>query len=466
MLNTPVMRGFRDSAKTAKRVDLDGSLHPDFQPVARVLRRQIARYSGGAAVCIYHRGQCVVDLWGGSRDPEGHRWQQDTMSPSFSTTKGIASTLMHMMVDRDLADYDDRVATHWPEFGQAGKERITIRQVLSHQSGLYHIRQMIDRADRMLDWDYMVHAIERAAPIHEPGRRTGYHGLTYGFLVGEILQRITGKSFPRLVEQELAAPLGLDGCYVGAPKDQLHRAATLMWPERGWLLENMPSGDTLQRLGDTAESLTGLLRTVARSVGVDFDLGSLMAALAPRGISDFDFGAHETLQNPIPAGNGIFTARSLARVYAALAEGGEIDGVRILSRHTLARAMERQAKTQGLAVLPFDMRWRLGYHGIATTRGFSSSAFGHFGFGGSGAWADPSRRLSVAMVVNSGMGTPFGDLRLVRIGGAALAAAEHRGDPAPRWIRWGLGSRREAVLEKSRPAPGAAPVRERTERVL
>jgi CubicO group peptidase (beta-lactamase class C family) len=111
------------------------------------------------------------------------------MAPSFSTSKGVAATLVHILVDRGVLDYEDRVAKHWPEFAQNGKGRITLRQVLAHQSGLYHIRQMIDRADRMLDWEYMVHAIERARPIHPPGARTGYHGLTFGFLVGEILQR-------------------------------------------------------------------------------------------------------------------------------------------------------------------------------------------------------------------------------------------------------------------------------------
>ena len=135
---------------------LEGSVHPDFLPVAEALRRQVQRYPGGAAVCVYHQGECVVDIWGGVRSADGQAWQRDTMSPSFSTSKGVASTLVHIMVDRGLLDYDDRVSSFWPEFGRAGKKLITVRHVLAHQSGLYHIRQMIDHADRMLDWEYMI----------------------------------------------------------------------------------------------------------------------------------------------------------------------------------------------------------------------------------------------------------------------------------------------------------------------
>ena len=412
---------------------IDGQLHPDFHRVARSLKRQIRRFGGGAAVCVYHRGRCVVDLWGGRRDKDGRAWHRETMAPSFSTTKGVASTLMHMMVDRGLVDYDERVAHYWPEFAQAGKSKITVRHVLAHQSGLYHIRQMIDHADQMLDWDHMVHAIERTEPIHEPGARTGYHGLTYGFLVGEILHRVTGLPFPELVERELAGPLELDGMFVGAPRTELHRAAELMWPERAqWLRGVAP--EMPQPVLDAGESAMGVLRGGLGRMGIDLDLSSIVQAFAPRGISSFDFSAHDTLRQPIPAGNGLFTARSLARMYAALAEGGELDGVRLVSRNTLRRAMQVQQKTDGWAVLPFDMRWRLGYHGIATSEGFARQAFGHFGFGGSGAWADPSRRLAVALIVNCGMGTPFGDSRIVQISGAALMSAHKRGDPRPRWI--------------------------------
>ena len=162
-------------------------------------------------------------------------------------------------------------------------------------------------------------------------------------------------------------------------------------------------------------------------LGLQVDLESILDSLAPRGIGSFDFGANDTLQASIPAANGLFTARSLAKVYAALAGGGEIDGVQLMSRRTLRRATRRQKNGTGrLSVIPFDMRWRLGYHGVFTTIGSPRHAFGHFGFGGSGAWADPSRDMAVGFIVNSGLGTPFGDLRIARISAAALRAVADR----------------------------------------
>lgn len=410
------LSSWRDSGTVA----MDGTLHPDFIPVASALRRQLQSHPGGAAVCVYHRGRCVVDLWGGVRNRAGNPWEQDTLAPSFSTTKGVASTLLHIMADRGLLKYEDQVARHWPEFAQAGKGAITIRHVLAHQSGLYHIRQMIDRAERMLDWEYMIRAIERTAPVHQPGERSGYHGLTYGFLVGEILQRVTGRPFSQLVQDEIAQPLGLDGLYIGAPDDALQRAAELISPPPGLLARNGP------QVGDALESAATVCRRLLGMFGIDLDLGSILDALAPRGISSFDFGADETLRVAIPAANGLFTARSLARMYAALANSGEIDGVRLLSRDTLKRATQVQTPAPRRAVLPFDMRWRLGYHAVFTTRGIPHQAFGHFGFGGSGAWADPSRELALGLIVNSGFGTPFGDLRIARISGAALLSVQQR----------------------------------------
>jgi len=399
---------------------LDGLIHPDFADVEATFRDILRNDNGGAAVSVFHRGECVVDLWGGQRNENGDLWQRDTMAPSFSTTKGVAATLLHICVDQGLVEYDAPVATYWPQFAQAGKESITVRQVLSHQSGLYHIRQMVDHIERMLDWKYMIRAIERTEPIHTPGARTGYHGLTFGFLVGEIIQRATGKRFTDLVQKEIARPLDLDGLYIGTPQREIKRAAQLLFPESTRRLSQTKAGGYLER---GAGNLSKLLRLL----GQDSDLVSIFDALAPRGVSEFDFGSPQSLRVPIPAANGLFTARSLAKMYAALSNGGEFDGVRLLSRKTLKQATTRQESPGKLSVIPFDMRWRLGYHGVATTRGFPREAFGHFGFGGSGAWADPERDLSVALIVNSGLGSPFGDLRTARISGAALASAGNRG---------------------------------------
>ena len=409
----------RLNRRRGQKIHLDGLHHPDFHGVEAALRKQLKTYPGGAAVCVYHHGECVVDLWGGERDDQGNLWRADTMAPSFSTTKGVCSTLLHIFADRGLVDYDATVATYWPEFAQAGKQDITVRQVLSHQSGLYHIRQMIDRADRMLDWEHMIEAIEKTEPAHKPGTRTGYHGLTYGFIIGEIIQRVSGKKFANLVQSEIAKPLGLDGLYIGTPKKELHRAAQLMFAKSTKSLAQTSIGRYLELY---ASGMSKLLR----SCGVDSDLTSIFDALAPRGISDFDFGSPESLRVAIPAGNGLFTARSLAKMYSMLAGGGEHNRVRLLSEDTVDQASTLQKPTGKNSVIPFDMRWRLGYHGVATTQGFPKQAFGHFGFGGSGAWADPSLDLSVALIVNSGMGSPFGDTRTARISGAALANAKAR----------------------------------------
>lgn len=402
-----------------RTVHLDGLIHPDFGAVEATLRDQLRNYPGGAAVSVYHRGECVVDLWGGYKDEEGTPWARDTMAPSFSTTKGVAATLLHIYADRGLIDYDARVADYWPEFGQAGKGEITVRQILSHQSGLYHIRQMIDHVDRMLDWKYMIGAIEKTIPVHAPGTRTGYHGLTFGFLVGEIIQRVTGKKFSDLVQKEIARPLHLDGLFIGTPEHEIPRAAALIFPASTKRL-------TQTSIGGKLEVGASRLSKMLQRLGVDSDLSSIFDALAPRGVSDFDFGSPESLRVAIPAANGLFTARSLAKMYALLANDGEFNGVRLLSEETLEQATTLQKPTGKLSVIPFDMRWRLGYHGVATTRGFPPKAFGHFGFGGSGAWADPQRNLSVALIVNSGLGSPFGDLRTARMGGAALRCANAR----------------------------------------
>jgi len=394
---------------------VDGHLHPDFSLIGETFRRQLVRNVGGAALCVYHRGQKVVDLWGGERDEWGTSWTEDTMAPSFSTTKGIASTTLHILVDKGLLDYDDPVAKHWPEFAQNGKEGVTVRHVMAHQSGLYHLRQMLDHAEQMLDWKFVTDAIARAEPVHPPGERSGYHGLSYGFIVGEVIQRVTGQSFSQVVQDELAVPLGLDGLYIGAPEEALPRAARLIVPERGLMLEAPV----------VVEHIASALQWVLSCFGVKTHVGGILE-LSPRGLGSLDFSTGETLRVAMPSHNGLFTARSLAKMYALLAGGGEFDGVRLLSERSVHRASEPQSRPGHAFPWPIDMGWCLGYHRAFTTRGSPEGAFGHYGFGGSGGFADPRRNLAVGLIVNSGQGTPFGDIRIARIGTAAIRCADKR----------------------------------------
>ena len=382
---------------------ISGYVHPDFGGVTQALRRVAThKHGGGAAVAVFHQGVLMVDAWTGTRNASGAPWQSDTMAMSFSTTKGVIATTVHRLVDRGLIGYDEPVATYWPEFAAAGKERVTVRQLLNHSAGLHHLRGVISDAYEMLDWDLVCARLAAEAPRYAPGTRHGYHGITYGFLVGEVIERVTGMTVHEAVEAEIVKPLGLDGMSIGAPPDRRDRLA-----------------DLIVRFGDAQRAE----RYARRAAQYAWIRPAIDAFMVPE--SDRLYASNAVLDSPIPALNGCFTARSLARMYAALAGGGVLDGERFLSVETLRRATEIQT-TRRDTVVGFPMRWRLGYHLAATTRGIIPNGFGHFGFGGSGAWADPDNDLSVAFVCNRVAGTPFGDTRLLRIGTQARAAATAR----------------------------------------
>lgn len=387
-----------------------GVAEAPFWPVVRTFERQLESTGGGAAVCVYHEGRKVVDLWGGVRDEEDRPWQQDTMAMSFSTSKGITSTLIHILVDRGLIRYDDPIARHWPEFAQGGKGTISVRDLMTHRAGLSRLRPLLDHGRRMLDWDHMVRAMELAEA--KPTAHSAYHALTYGWLTGELIQRVTGKPLQEVIHDELAAPLGLDGLFIGSPPEAIARSAPLL----GGPGRSRPEWVRRILSEPTADALT----LFHRAIGSPIDMRHMLDALVPPGDADGLWNGRN-LDVPVPAANGLFTARSLARLYAAISEGGTLDGVKILSPKMIPKISKVHVETRD-RVIPIKMGWRLGYHTAFTTRGSLDSAFGHFGFGGSGAWADPKRRLSVAMVNNRLGGTPFGDMRIASIGTAVMAA--------------------------------------------
>jgi CubicO group peptidase (beta-lactamase class C family) len=390
---------------------LDGTVHPDYADVASALIRQIPRdRHAGSAVCVYHRGRSVVDVWGGIRNAAGEPWVADTTAPCFSTTKGVISTLLHILVDQGKARYDDPVARHWPEFGCRGKERITIRQALCHEAGLYRISELISSPAEMLDWAHMKALVADADPAHAPGARHGYHALTYGWLIGGLIEEIAGRSLQRVLHEELVDPLGLDGMFIGMPHNELYRRAELLHG-----VSKAPRGRP-----EWQESLRELMKSSLGTVGVELD--ELRSALNPFS-EPFDWNDETTAQAVIPAANGQFTARSLARMYALLAGGGELDGVRLLSESRVREMSEVQSRTRD-QVLFIPMHWRMGYHRVFAFGASAPQAFGHYGYGGSGGFADPSRALAVALTLNSGSGTPMGNSNMPLIARAAIRAVD------------------------------------------
>jgi len=399
-----------------------GHFEPRFRTLAETFYQRTAASEGGGALAVYQDGVKVVDVWAGKRDPSGAPWVERTPSLSFSTTKGVASIALHRCVDQGRIAYDAPVARYWPEFAQAGKGDITVRHVLCHEAGLYDVRGLLGDAHELLDWERVVSALAAARPAHAPGRYNAYHALTYGYLVGELVRRVSGVPLRDYVQRELAEPLSLDHLHLGAPPEAIAEAARYFPLPEGERMQQRMRGAA--RGGEAGKrSLRSQLQRAGvlalRRAGVPLDQERFARALIPRGAVGFDWSADATLAACNPSAGGLFTARALARLYGALAVGGTLDGVQVLSAATLKQATALQnRRLDGVLLLP--MHWRLGFHSIASKRGFHRGAFGHYGFRGSGAFADPRRRMAVAYVTNCGGGSPIGDGRIFEF--AAIAA--------------------------------------------
>ncbi len=383
---------------------IDGTLEPAYASLASRFERLFTRpRDGGGALCMYVDGVKVVDVWSGWKDPAaGERWQADTVAMSFSTTKGVASTVVHTLVDEGVLSYDEPVATWWPEFAAHGKHNITLREVMSHRAGLHDVRALVDAPGVLLDHHEMEDRLAAARPKRHPEGRSGYHGFTYGWLVGGIVRRATGTPLTEHVAKRIADPLDLDGLFIGLPPDQRHRNAPL---------SEMPEVMSAAVLGARLEKRRSL-RGIAQ-------------ALLPNHVEGILRGGDELMETEMASVNGFFDARSLARMYATISLGGTMDGVTLMSRRTVDAASRKHAHGRDY-VIGIPMGWRLGYHQAFTTGRPPRRGFGHFGFGGAGAWCDLDRRVSLAFVTNrmASLTTPFADARLARLGGHALKLVE------------------------------------------
>ena len=324
----------------------------------------------GAQLGVYVDGEQVLDLAGGTTGPDGVDETPTQRHVLFSSTKPYAAVTLHSLVEDDALEYDDRVVEHWPEFADDGTEKaeITVRQVLSHTAGLPQ-GEIDKRPDRWRDWDAVIEALEALEPVYPPGEVPAYHPLTFGWLVGELVRRVSGTPIEMAAAKRVFDPLGMDDTGIGLRDDEADDVATIV------------PFETFDRCRDPGEGL-----------------GDHTEVAAP-------FNTEALHRAVIPASTGIGTASDMARFYACLANGGELEGTRILSEETVDTMTRLEAETESDGTLGREARFALGFwKGGTTIAPYGSLSpphtFGHAGLGSSVGWADPVEAVGFSYVTN------------------------------------------------------------------
>ena len=352
----------------------------------------------GAAVSFVIDGKCVVDLWGGHYDIARTReWERDTLVNVYSTTKGMAAVCANQLIERGLLDIAAPVAEYWPEFAAGGKEKVTVRWLLSHRAGLCAVRKPLPKR-ALYDWDLMCDELAAQEPWWNPGEGHGYHAFTYGFLVGEVVRRITGESLGTFFRKNVALPLDAD-FHIGLSAEHDSRTSDMFSVHIG----NKPA--SVKKPDDPPPSAAGPFAEFARRLQDPTTMQWAALLNPPQDRDAVNTRAWRAAE--IPAVNGHGTARALARIYGALARGGEIDGVRILMPETIARATtEEVSGPERLFCGAVPMRFGLGFvlsdesHRYARLSP-NPRSFGHAGGGGSLGMADPDRGIGFGFTMNN-----------------------------------------------------------------
>ena len=381
-------------------MEIHGFTDARFAPVRDAFCRNMEeRREVGAAYCVYHRGEVVVDLWAGMADANrGLRWQEDTLAVVFSSTKGVTAILANLLIERDLLDPDLPIAHYWPEFAASGKAGIPVDMILTHRAGIPIIDAPLT-LEECLAWDPVIEAIASQKPFWEPGEKHGYHVRTYGWILGELIRRVTGVSPGTFLATEVAGPLGAD-FYIGLPEDHEARVCRMIGPPE-------PEDPALRE-------------AMEKFVGPDTALGR--ALHGPSQLFHYDemWNTRALHAAEMPSSNGIATARGLARLYAGTID--ERAGQRILQPETLAHATMPRVKGKD-AILGVPTIFGRGFmRPPALTMTAGSGAFGHPGAGGSLGLADPETGLAIGYVMNRMAPGLSGDVRAAELVRAAYAA--------------------------------------------
>ena len=397
-----------------------GWVAPGFEAVRTAFQANFDRGDeDGAAFAAYHRGEQVVDLWGGVADTRtGRPWEEDTLVLVYSTTKGITAMCANRLAEQGAIDVEAPVATYWPEFAQAGKDQVTVADLLSHRAGLAWVDGTMS-FEETLAWTPVVDALGRQAPSWPPGTAHGYHATTYGWLVGEVVRRVSGRSLGTYLRDEIAGPLGAD-FFVGLPAIEEPRVARLVS-----FLEALELGATACRhwsrrgAAPADQSLGDLGASWPRPIWPPD--GPLTKALAAPGGAFSDPAVWDTPGSgaaEIPAANGICDARSLARLYGACVDDvatADGDEFRVLTPDQVDRALVPRTEGPDLVLMGLDIQWGLGFmlnRGLIASAGSGGPrSFGHFGMGGSAGWADPDLELGLGYVMNRMVVGTTGDTR-------------------------------------------------------
>lgn len=379
-----------------------GFVEPGFEGVQEAFEDNFATHGEvGAGVAVYVHGRKVVDLWGGITDAEtAASYDESTLQLVFSTTKGVTAICANMLAQRGLLDMDAPVAEYWPEFAAAGKDKVPVRWLLCHKVGLPYVDAPLT-LEQVLAWDPVVEALAAQAPIWEPGTVHGYHAVTYGWLVGEVIRRITGKSVGQFIADELVTPLGLD-LWVGLPADKQALVAPLT--SRGPNGESDPAVPAGRPLAELITELMGPDALILKALdGVD-------GMFSQEGM----FNRPEVRAAELPAANGVSNARSLARLYAAVIGEVEHDGQVVgplLTPEQTAAALDVQTSGPD-QVLMFETLFGLGFMRSSLFSPYGGpQGFGHSGAGGSMAFADPDNGVAFGYVMNRMLANLAGDPR-------------------------------------------------------
>lgn len=360
---------------------LSGFVAPGFEPVREVFAKNLAsNREVGASFAVVQDGTTVVDLWGGFRDPERTTpLGEHDLFNVWSTTKGLVATCVAMLVDRKKIDYDEKVTHYWPEFGQNGKDRVTVAQLLSHQAGVSGPAEKATLED-YFDHEKIVTMLAAQAPFYEPGSASAYHAVVFGHLASELIRRTDGRTLGRFFAEEVAGPLGAE-CHIGLPEEL----------------------DSLR--------VTMIRSPVATPARQSSNYAALRAAMGNPVLDGEMPNRRDWRAAELGAAGGSCNARGLSRVYGALARGGEIDGIRLLSPEALARATAVAYEGHDLN-FGVTLRWGAGFAlNLSGLYGPNPDSFGHSGWGGSLAFADPTARLAIAYAMNQMQAFLFGDPR-------------------------------------------------------